>query len=164
MNEAIDNLEDRLYRRADGRLVLKQKNEAGEDAETPVQAVCAFPWTKPQEYISIRDDKGRELILIEAMKDLKDRVRQLIEEELGRWSFLPRITRIEAMTSEMELFRWKVETTAGPRDFLTHRHEYPRPLPGGQILLKDVCNDLYLIENPKDLDPKSYKILWAHLD
>jgi len=164
MNADEDKLENRLYRRADGRLVMKRKNEAGEDADTPVQVVCAFPWTNPQEYISIRDDKGRELVLIEAIKDLKDPVRQIIEEELARWSFLPRITRIEAVVSEMELFRWKVETNSGPRDFMTHRHEYPRSLPGGKILLKDVGNDLYLIENPKQLDPKSRKILWAHVD
>ncbi len=158
------NLETGLYRRADGRLVLKNKNEAGEDTETPVQVVCAFPWTMLREYISIRDDKGRELVLIDGMKDLKDPVKKIIDEELARWSFLPRITRIESVTSEMELFRWKVETSSGPRDFLTHRHEYPRALPGGQILLKDVANDLYLIENPKELDPKSRKILWAHVD
>jgi len=164
MNTIEYKLETDLYRRGDGRLALKHKNEAGEDADTPVQVVCAFPWTNPREYISIRDDKGRELVLIEEMKDLKEPVKKIIEEELARWSFLPRIIRIEAVTSEMELFRWKVETDSGPRDFMTHRHEYPRSLPGGQILLKDVANDLYLIENPKQLDPKSRKILWAHVD
>ena len=90
--------------------------------------------------------------------------RELIEDELAERNFLPRITGIEAITNEIELFHWKVITAAGPRSFLTRRSDHPRKLANGDVLIKDVSNDLYLIPNPKGLDAKSLKLLWVYLD
>ncbi|MDZ7290192.1 MAG: DUF1854 domain-containing protein [candidate division KSB1 bacterium] len=163
-NGQAGNLVWSLSRRADGRLVLRQKNETGETVETPVQVACCFPWSRPHEFISLRDDKGKEQLLLENLQPLDATTRELIEDELAERNFLPRITGIEAITDEMELFHWKVRTTAGPRSFLTRRSDYPRKLTNGDVLIKDVSNDLYLIPNPKGLDAKSVKLLWVYLD
>jgi hypothetical protein len=153
-----------LYRRADGRLVLCHENGTGETTETPVQVACCFPWTHPHEFISLRDDKGREQKLIENLQQLDAPIRALIEDELAGRNFMPRITGIEAITDEIELFHWRVVTAAGPRSFLTRRSDHPRKLANGDVLIKDVSNDLYLIPNPKGLDAKSLKLLWVYLD
>jgi hypothetical protein len=153
-----------LFRRSDGRLAVREKKENGETEEIAVQAMSAFPWSRPLEYISIRDDKGREKALIEHIDRADENTRKLIIEELAGRNFMPKITAIESITPEMELFHWKVTTSAGPRSFLTGRHEYPRQLPGGKVLIKDVGNDLYIIENPKSFDPRSLKLLWVYLD
>ena len=153
-----------LYRRADGRLVLRKENGNGETTETPVQVACCFPWTHPHEFISLRDDKGREQKLIENLQQLDAPIRALIEDELAGRNFMPRITGIEAITDEIELFHWQVVTAAGPRSFLTRRTDHPRKLANGDVLIKDVSNDLYLIPNPKGLDAKSLKLLWVYLD
>jgi hypothetical protein len=153
-----------LSRRADGRLVLRRANDSGEMSDTPVQIACCFPWSRPHEFISIRDDKGREQVLIEDLRQIDLPMRELIEDELAGRNFLPRITGIEAITDEMELFHWKVITTAGPRSFLTRRSDHPRKLANDSVLIKDVSNDLYLIPNPKGLDAKSLKLLWVYLD
>jgi hypothetical protein len=150
-----------LTRRADGRLVLRRENS---DGETPVQVACCFPWTHPHEFISLRDDKGKEQLLIDDLQQVAAPARELIEDELAERNFLPRITGIEAITDEMELFHWKVITAAGPRSFLTRRSDHPRKLANGDVLIKDVSNDLYLIPNPKGLDAKSLKLLWVYLD
>lgn len=160
-NDYKDKLKWNLVRRADGRLVLRRENSEG---ETPVQAACCFPWTHPHEFISLRDDKGKEQLLIEDLRHVASPARELIEDELAERNFLPRITGIEAITDEMELFHWKVTTAAGPRSFLTRRSDHPRKLANGDVLIKDVSNDLYLIPNPKELDPKSLKLLWVYLD
>jgi hypothetical protein len=153
-----------LTRRADGRLVLRTENGNSETTETPVQAACCFPWTHPHQFISLRDDKGREQKLIENLQELDAATRELIEDELAERNFMPRITGIEAITDEIELFHWKVNTHAGPRNFLTRRSDHPRRLANGDVLIKDVSNDLYLIPNPKGLDAKSLKLLWVYLD
>jgi hypothetical protein len=150
-----------LSRRADGRLVLRRENGEG---ETPVQVACCFPWTHPRQFISLRDDKGKEQVLIDDLQQVEAPARELIEDELAERNFLPRLTGIEAITDEIELFHWKVTTAAGPRSFLTRRSDHPRKLANGDVLIKDVSNDLYLIPNPKGLDPKSLKLLWAYLD
>lgn len=153
-----------LSRRADGRLLLRKENGNAEATETPVQVACCFPWTHPYEFISLRDDKGREQKLIENLQHLNAATRELIEDELAQRNFMPRITGIEAITDEIELFHWRVVTAAGPRSFLTRRNDHPRRLDNGDVLIKDVSNDLYLIPNPKGLDAKSLKLLWVYLD
>ncbi len=150
-----------LYRRADGRLVLRQENG---ESETPVLVASCFPWTHPRQFISLRDDKGKEQVLIDDLQQVEAPARELIEDELAERNFLPRLTGIEAITDEIELFHWKVTTAAGPRSFLTRRSDHPRKLANGDVLIKDVSNDLYLIPNPKGLDPKSLKLLWVYLD
>ncbi|MDZ7344687.1 MAG: DUF1854 domain-containing protein, partial [candidate division KSB1 bacterium] len=113
---------------------------------------------------SLRDDKGHEQILIEDLREVDNPARALIENELAERNFLPMITGIDAIAGEMELFHWKVMTNAGPRSLLTRRNDHPRKLANGDVLIKDVSNDLYLIPNPKGLDAKSLKLLWVYLD
>jgi hypothetical protein len=152
-----------LFRRSDGRLALRRTQD-GQPLELPVQAVCCFPWSHRQEFISVRDDKGHELALIERLAELPPAARTLIEEDLAASGFVPRIRAVEAIEAQAELFHWKVQTDAGPRSFLTPRSDYLRTLAGGAVLIKDVGNDLYLIEDPGILDPRSRELLWAYLD
>jgi hypothetical protein len=160
----VDRASWNLHRRVDGRLVLRRESGKGETTETPVQVACCFPWTHPYEFISLRDDKGREQKLIENLQQLETPIRELIENELAQRNFMPRIIGIEAITDEIELFHWKVITNVGARNFLTRRSDHPRKLVNGDVLIKDVSNDLYLIPNPKGLDAKSLKLLWVYLD
>ncbi len=153
-----------LYRREDGRIVLKHLDADQKPVETALQIACCFPWSLQDQWISLRDDKGKELILLEKLDDLDPATSVLIKEEMAFRTFLARITSIDAITDEMELFRWDVQTNSGERTFLTNRHDMPRNLPGGKVLIKDVGNDQYIIDNPGALDAKSRKLLWVYLD
>ena len=148
----------------DARLLLRHTDEQGVMRETPVQAVCCFPWTQRRSFISLRDDKGHELRLIHELDQLPSKVRELIETHLTRRLFIPKITHVASIAEQTELFLWKVDTDAGPRAFLTASNESPRSLGNGRVLIKDVGNDLYLIENPEKLDEKSRRLLWIYLD
>ena len=156
--EAVD-----LFRREDGRLVLRHRKD-GQAAETPVQAACCFPWSHPREFISLRDDKGKEQGFIDRLDDLPSGPRVLMDEELANRTFVPRIEAVESITPQAELFHWRIVTDAGPRSLLTPRHDYLHTLPDGKVVIKDVSNDLYLVENPSKLDPRSRRLLWAYLD
>ena len=68
------------------------------------------------------------------------------------------IERILAVEEELEIRIWKVETREGPRTFQTARDEWPRPLPGGGLLLRDVAGDLYLVPQAAELDRTSRKL------
>lgn len=162
--DRVDKSSWNLFRRADGRLVLRREDGKGETTETPVQVACCFPWSHPFEFISLRDDKGHEQKLIPHLQQIAAPARELIENELAQRNFMPRITGIEAITDEIELFHWKVITNVGSRHFLTRRSDHPRKLVNGDVLIKDVSNDLYLIPNPKSLDAQSLKLLWVYLD
>ena len=164
------NREDRmentfdLQRRADHRLILVTTGEDGKSVETAVQAASCFPWSRPEEFVSLRTDKGVELALIEDLSALPREQRLMIETELKVRNFVQRISRIHTIEREIELFQWKVSTTSGERLFLTHRHEAPRSLSDGKVLIRDISGDLYLIDDAKKLDSKSHKLLWMYLD
>jgi hypothetical protein len=52
----------------------------------------------------------------------------------------------------------------GPRTFQTARDHWPRDLPGGGLLLRDVAGDLYMIADLAALDAASRAALWAFVD
>ncbi len=56
-----------------------------------------------------------------------------------------------------------METTRGPRRFLTLLDSWPRELEGGRILIEDVSEDLYLVRDPDALDAKSREMLWYYV-
>lgn len=154
-----------IFRRGDGRLVLRQmKEEGSEIIETPVQVVYCFPWSHEHEYISLRDDKGKEQILVEQLDALDQATRTLLEEELARRNFLPVITAISNITDQGELVLWDVDTSAGPHHFFTKKNETIRKLSQVKFLVQDVGKDLYLIEDLRQLDEKSREVLWIYLD
>lgn len=163
-NGATAKNEWRLYRNAEGRLVMQRPHEEPAKQETPIQIAACFPWSHPQQFISLRDDKGHELYLIDTLAELDLDRRMLVEEELALRNFLPRVLEIRNIADQMEFFHWEVSTTAGPRSFLTRRHERPRQLRDGQMLIKDVCSDIYIVSRSEEMDPKSLKLLWVYLD
>jgi hypothetical protein len=154
-----------IYRRKDGRVGVVHAGENGEEKDTPVKVVRCFPWSLPSRYISLVDDKRNEIMLIENLESLADEeTKQMLREEIAERTYLPQILQIHAIEDEIDLFRWRVKTNAGERVFFTRRQEIPREVAGGQVVLKDISGDRYVIERIDALDEKSRNWLWLYLD
>jgi hypothetical protein len=149
----------RLERRTDGRLVAWL-----EGAASPVRPVRCFPLSRPAAYISLRDDDEREVALVVNPADLGPGSRSVLEEELADAGFVLHVARIHSVHEELEIRTWKVDTRQGPRTFQTARDEWPRQLPGGGLLLRDVAGDLYLVPEASELDARTRRALWAFID
>ena len=149
----------RLQRSREGRLCASRGSTV-----TPVRPVRCFPWSNPGRYISLRDDKEREVAFVGDPADLDEESRAALAEELAQASFVLHVSRILEVKEELEIRVWKVQTKEGLRTFQTSRDEWPRPLPDGNLLLSDVAGDLYLVPRAAELDPTSRKVLWAFLD
>lgn len=155
----------KLRRRSDGRLTLMPADESNGATATPVKVVRCFPWSLPTRYISILDDKNKELFLLENLEALEDKVsRELLVNEISERTYLPQIQKIDAIEDEIDLFKWRVQTKSGERAFFTRRREIPREVAGGQVVLKDISGDRYVIESIDALDEKSRNWLWLYLD
>ena len=74
------------------------------------------------------------------------------------------VTRVLDIDEEVEIRQWTVETMQGPRSFQTHLDDWPRILPNGGLLIRDVAGDLYRLATPKEMDKKSRELLWAFVD
>ena len=149
----------RLERRADGRLWAVRG-----DVERAVWVRRCFPWSEPARFVSLRDDEEREFALVHDPGELDAASRQVLEEAMAAAGFVFEVTRVTAIEEEVEIRHWRVETRQGARSFQTRLDAWPRLLPQGGLLLRDVAGDLYHVTDPAALDKQSRALLWAFVD
>lgn len=80
-----------------------------------------FPFTHPNEYISIRevDDKAREIGMIKSLEDISKEQRDLLEEQLRIRYFTPVISKIIDIKDEYGYAYFDVQTDYGVCRFTT---------------------------------------------
>jgi len=143
----------------DGQLVALIDGEL-----VPVRLRQCFPWSEPQRHLSLRDADEREVALIDDPALLSPESRQAVEQALAEAGFVFEVTRVVAIDEEVEIRQWTVETRHGPRRFQTHLDDWPRALPMGGLLIRDVAGDLYRLAAPQTMDRRSRELLWAFAD
>lgn len=165
LEEAIPAYRDRqsesleLRNNGDGRLIAG----IGERSVAVKLRQC-FPWTEPTRHISLRDSEDKEVALVEDPASLDEDSRQALELALAEAGFVLEVTRVLDIDEEIEIRQWTVETKQGNRSFQTHLDDWPRVLPSGGLLIRDVAGDLYRLADPATLDRKSRALLWAFVD
>ena len=155
-----ENVGFTLAQAADGRLVLKRSD----NSTVAVSVRRCFPWSRPTSWLSLRDAEGRGVELVEDAFQLDANSRGALIHALAEASFVFRIEAIVSVEEEFELRIWRVRLREGERIFQTRLMSWPRDLGGGGLLIQDVGNDLYVIDDMEALDAGSKKILWAYLD
>lgn len=148
-----------LRRGADGRLRVRV---AG--VTHTVRVRRCFPWSEPGRFISLRDGGGSEVALVEDPAELDPRSRRALEDALAEAGFVFDIVAVLDVDEEIELRRWSVRCAQGERTFQTRLDEWPRHLPDGRMLLRDLAGDLYRLPEPARMDGRTRKLLWAFVD
>lgn len=133
-------------------------------APVAVRLRQCFPWSQPHRHLSLRDAKDREVMLVEDPELLDPESRQALEAALAAAGFVLEVTRVLSIDEEVEIRQWTVETAQGPRSFQTHLDDWPRVLPMGGLLIRDVAGDLYRLPAPAEMDRRSRELLWAFVD
>lgn len=123
-----------------------------------------FPWSEPGRHISLRDDADEEIALVDNPASLVPESRRALEQALAEAGFVLDVTRVLDVEEEVEIRQWTVETKHGQRSFQTHLDDWPRVLPMGGLLIRDVAGDLYRLPSPQSLDARSRELLWAFVD
>jgi hypothetical protein len=145
----------RIERGSDGMLKL--------DGVTCQVSRC-FPWSEPDRYFSLKDVEGKELLLVRELSELDLSSCEALRGALREAGFLFEIERIDSIKEELQLRVWKVRTRQGVRQFQTELESWPRKLPGGAILIKDISGDLFCIRNIGALNEKSQDLIWPFID
>jgi hypothetical protein len=123
-----------------------------------------FPWYEPGRHVSLRDDGDEEVALVDDPAALPPESRRALERALAEAGFVLEVTRVLEIEEQVEIRQWTVETKHGKRSFQTHLDDWPRVLPMGGLLIRDVAGDLYRLPAPETLDPRSRELLWAFVD
>ena len=148
-----------LRRAGDGQLLALVDGEA-----VAVRLRQCFPWSEPRRHLSLRDDEDREVALVEDPARLAPGSREALERALAEAGFVLEVTHVLSIEEEVEIRHWAVETRHGRRSFQTHLDDWPRALPMGGLLIRDVGGDLYRLPAPGQLDRRSRELLWAFVD
>jgi hypothetical protein len=152
--------EVRFARNAEGRVVLIR----GTDPEVVGNVMSAFPLTSPGRMVSVRDEEGQEIGLLDDIHGLDPESRQIIRAELERSYFMPRITDILDVREEHRVVTWEVETNRGPRTFqVRHVRQNVRRMGRRRLVIKDVDGNRYEIRDWMDLPPLAQKLIQIYL-
>src|SRR5213075_707794 len=120
-----------------------------------------FPWSEPARYLSLRDDDEEEFALVPDASGLEPVSRRALEQALVIAGFVLEVTHVNSVEEEIEVRAWSVQTAQGPRTFQTRLDDWPRQLPHGGLLIRDLAGDLYHLGRPGALDRQSRDLLWA---
>jgi hypothetical protein len=151
---------DGLILRSSGDGTLLAVTEKG---PMSVRLRQCFPWSEPHRHLSLRDKDDKEIAYVADPSVLEAQSRRALELALAEAGFVLQVTRVLEIEEEVEIRQWSVETKQGPRFFQTHLDDWPRALPGGGLLIRDVAGDLYRLD-PSQLDARSRQLLWAFVD
>lgn len=149
-----------IERLADGRLRVHHGTEAPRYAS--VQR--CFPWSEPDQYISLRSEDGEEITLINSLDSLDPDSRKAVQAALSEAGFVFNVQRIHAIDTEFEIRVWHVTASQGTMRFQTQLDEWPRISRDGSLLLRDVAGNLIRFPQPETLDAASRKLLWSYLE
>ena len=147
-----------LFTDDQGRLVLRRP---GQEDVVDVRLRRAFPWSKPTEFVSVRDAEGKELLLIESLEPVDVGRRKIIEAWLESASFIPRIVSVEDVDVRFGYQQWKVRTDRGPAEFRVQEREDIRFLPDGRFRIKDADGTVYEMASLSQLDEPSRRAVEA---
>lgn len=119
----------------------------------------AFPWSRPETFVSLRSKDGHELLLLESLDGLPPETRDLLVRALDAATFVPRITRVDHVDLQHGYQLWKLVTEAGPRQIRVQEREDVRFLSETRFSVKDADGNVYEIADIAKLDDHSRREL-----
>ncbi|MBS7607521.1 MAG: DUF1854 domain-containing protein [Candidatus Bathyarchaeia archaeon] len=118
-----------------------------------------FPITYP-EFVIFRDSSGVDVCIIRDYRELDEESKRSLQKVLDKIYFIPKIQRIMSIETSGDEFLWDVLTDKGPRVFRT-RGRMSVILMGKRVVITDINDNVYEIEDLSLLDPKSLSELEA---
>ena len=150
----------RLHHDAFGRLVVTL---ASGEIHTGVVPVRAFPFSAPDQWISLCDESGHEVFCLNDAAELDPKTRDQLAAELARREFIPRILRILNVVEGGVASQWFVESDRGDTNFELPSADNIRRMGSGGALLIDSRGIRYRITSVPQLDAHSRRILRRYL-
>ncbi len=125
-----------------------------------VQIARAFPLSMPDRYIGVRDAADKDIGTFATLDGMDAESRRIVDAELERRYFLPKILRVRKVTEEFGLTTWDVETDKGAREFTVQNlRDSTTNLGATRLLVTDKDGIRYEFPDTSRLDNKSLNVL-----
>jgi len=150
----------RLHHDALGRLVVTLANGESHSGVVPVRA---FPFSAPEQWISLCDESGHEVLCLTDVAELDHETRDQLAAELSRREFIPRILRVLRVVAGGAASQWFVSTDRGDTNFELPSEDNIRHMGSDGALLIDSHGIRDRIISVPQLDAHSRRILRRYL-
>jgi hypothetical protein len=121
--------------------------------------VLAFPFSAPDESISIVDEYSKELAWLDRLDQLDADSQAVVKNYLAVREFRPTVLQITSVSTYSTPSIWTLETDKGPCKFELPTDESIRRLGGSRLVLTHANGMQFIIEDMFALDARSRQIL-----
>ena len=124
-----------------------------------------FPITDTEHYVSLLDEKEKEIALIRNTADLDEASRQVLEDCFREYYMIPKISQILEVHDKFGVLEFKVLSDRGEISFrIRNRHSDIKNLHGtGRIVFRDSNDNRYEIPCFDALDKHSRHCLFSYV-
>jgi hypothetical protein len=149
-----------LRREGDGNVTV-----AVDGRSQPLGGVAsAFPLTRRNRMVALRDLDGQEIAILEHARQLDDESRRLLREAMDRAYFMPRVTDIRSIEEELNVVQWDVVTNRGDRVFQVRGiRRNVRRIGERRLVIKDVDGNRYEVRDWMVLPDQAQKLIQPYL-
>ena len=125
-----------------------------------VRAVRAFPLSELHEFIGLLDAvNGHEIGMLRHLNDIEGEARSLVQQEIDKRYFVPKIHKINEAKKEFGAIYWDVDTDRGPRQFILRGlRDSVHEIEPGRYLINDVDGNRFEIPQITGLDHRSQTV------
>ena len=156
MSDNTAALPIRLHHDAFGRLVVTLANGESHSGVVPVRA---FPFSASEQWISLCDESGHEVLCVTDSAELDPKTRDQLAAELARREFIPLILGILRVVQGGVSTQWFVKSDRGDTSFELTSEDNIRRMGSEGALLVDSHGIRYRIASLPQLDARSRRIL-----
>ena len=120
----------------------------------------AFPFSAPNEYISVRreDENNREIGMIEGLNAFDELTQKMIEEQLSLRYFMPQIKKIHEIKEQYGYSYWHVSTNKGECRFTVDQNGVAK-LSETRLILSDVDGNRFELPDVTKLSAKELRMV-----
>ena len=124
-----------------------------------------FPITDTEHYITLLNDKEKEIALIRSLSDLDEVSREVLEDCFREYYMIPKITQILEVHDKFGVLEFKAMSDRGVVSFrIRNRHSDIKNLhDSGRIVIRDSDDNRYEIPQFEDLDKHSKHCLFSYV-
>jgi hypothetical protein len=104
-----------------------------------VRVAQLLPLSNPDQYWALRDGNDKEIGVLRDLSGLDDQSREILEEEVRRRYFLPKVLTVQKVKDEFGVIVWDVITDAGPKQYtIRNLRDSSAALTSKRVIMTDV--------------------------
>ena len=124
-----------------------------------------FPFSDPNMYITLLDEKEKEVGFVRDLTEIDDDSRKALEECFAEYYMIPKISALLESVDKFGSLNWVVETDRGRVAFqIRNRHSDIKQMGrSNRVIIRDANDNRYEIPDYTALDAHSKHLLFSYL-